>query len=73
MDHDLDDMHSVLKGSPFLTTKQAAYYLGFTDRSLHAMRGKGRGPRFVRMGRAIRYHIRDLVNYASPVDEASNA
>jgi predicted DNA-binding transcriptional regulator AlpA len=65
MTDDLDEARQARKGSPFLTTKQAAYYLGFTARSLHAMRRKGRGPRFVRLGRAVRYHIRDLVAYAN--------
>jgi predicted DNA-binding transcriptional regulator AlpA len=54
------------RGSPFLTSKQAAYFLGFSDRTLADMRRRGTGPRFVRMGRQVRYHIRDLNAYARP-------
>ena len=73
MNDDLEELRKALKGSPYLTTKQAAHYLGFTDRSLHAMRRKGRGPRFVRLGRAIRYHIRDLIAYAEPAATTENS
>ena len=48
------------KGSPFLTTDQAARYLGLASRTLEKMRCEGRGPRFRRHGRYIRYHIAEL-------------
>lgn len=48
------------KGSPFLNTAQAAYYVGLSRRTLEKMRTHGGGPRFRRHGRYIRYHIDDL-------------
>jgi excisionase family DNA binding protein len=48
------------KGSPFLTTAQAAFYLGLCRQTLEKMRHKGRGPRFRKHGRHVRYHIADL-------------
>lgn len=48
------------KGSPFLNTEQAAFYLGLSARKLQAMRSKGEGPRFRRHSRYVRYHIDDV-------------
>jgi len=47
-------------GSPFLTTAQAAHYLGLSPRTLERMRRQGRGPKWRRHGHAIHYHIDDL-------------
>lgn len=48
------------KGSPFLTTRQAAHYLCLSRRTLEKMRLTGNGPRFRKHGRYVRYHIDDL-------------
>ncbi len=48
------------KGSPFLTTRQAAHYLSLSYRTLEKMRLTGHGPRFRKHGRYVRYHIADL-------------
>ncbi len=48
------------KGSPFLTTAQAAYYVGLSRQGLEKMRRQGHGPRFRKHGRYVRYHIADL-------------
>ena len=48
------------KGSPFLSTEQAAFYLGLSPRKMQTMRGQGAGPRFRRHSRYVRYHIDDL-------------
>ncbi|WP_414712796.1 helix-turn-helix domain-containing protein [Sphingomonas sp.] len=48
------------KGSPFLSTEQAGFYLGLSPRKMQAMRTAGTGPRFRRHSRYIRYHIDDL-------------
>jgi hypothetical protein len=48
------------KGSPFLSTEQAAFYLGVSARKMQAMRRAGTGPRFRRHSRYVRYHIDDL-------------
>lgn len=45
-----------------LTTQNAARYLGVSAKTLNNWRwiGGGRGPAFVRMGRAVRYNVRTL-------------
>ena len=48
------------KGSPFLTTKEAAYYLGLKPHTLVKMRMESRGPTPRYHGRYIFYHIDDL-------------
>ena len=48
------------KGSPFLTTREAAHYLSLSYRTLEKMRLTGLGPRFRKHGRYVRYHIADL-------------
>ena len=60
MDDEIDRAADARKGSPFLTTAQAARYVGLTADTLQKMRRKGRGPRFRRHGRYVRYHIADL-------------
>jgi hypothetical protein len=52
------------KGSPFLNTEQAAFYLGICPRRLQALRGRGDGPRFRRHSRYVRYHIDDLDDWS---------
>ena len=48
------------KGSPFLTTKEAAFYLGLKPHTLVKMRMEERGPTHRHHGRYIFYHIDDL-------------
>ena len=48
------------KGSPFLTTKEAAFYLGLKPHTLVKMRMQLRGPNHRSHGRYIFYHIDDL-------------
>jgi excisionase family DNA binding protein len=43
-----------------LTETQAADHLGLSIATLRAWRHRGRGPRFVRFGRAVRYLRADL-------------
>jgi hypothetical protein len=52
------------KLSPFLTTEQAAFYLGLSARTLQWMRSRGTGPLFRRHSRFIRYHIDDLDSWS---------
>jgi hypothetical protein len=60
MDDDISRAVRAKKGSPFLSTEQAAFYLGLSARKLQAMRGDGTGPGFRRHSRYVRYHIDDL-------------
>lgn len=45
---------------PFLTAKEAAFYLGLAVITLKGMRKKGSGPKCRKHGRDWRYHIDDL-------------
>ncbi|MCU4162321.1 helix-turn-helix domain-containing protein [Acidiphilium sp. AL] len=60
MDDEIKRANDAKKGSPFLNTAQAAYYVGLSGRALEKMRRQGRGPRFRKHGRYVRYHIADL-------------
>lgn len=60
MDDEVARAARAKKGSPFLSTEQAAFYLGLSARKMQAMRGAGEGPPFRRHSRYIRYHIDDL-------------
>jgi len=48
------------KESPFLTTVEAATYVGLSRRTLEKMRTAGNGPIYRKHGRYVRYHITDL-------------
>jgi excisionase family DNA binding protein len=48
------------KPEPLLTENQAAEFLNLSTRTLQAWRIKGGGPRFARLGRAVRYRQADL-------------
>lgn len=50
--------------SDFLTTKDAAQYLGLSHNTLHRWRWSGDGPRFRKFGRSVRYARSDLDAYA---------
>jgi len=52
------------KGSPFLATKEAAYYLRLAPCTLEKMRLENRGPDFRKHGRYVRYHIDDLEKWS---------
>jgi hypothetical protein len=47
------------KGSPFLNTAQAAFYIVLSRRTLEKMGLTGASPRFRKHGRYVRYHIDD--------------
>jgi predicted DNA-binding transcriptional regulator AlpA len=53
------------QGSPFLNTAQAAHYVGLSGRTLEKMRVTGRGPRYRKHGRYVRYHIADLDDWSA--------
>jgi excisionase family DNA binding protein len=56
-----------------LTETQVAEQLGLSVATLRAWRHRGRGPRFLRLGRAVRYLPADLDEFirASAVDTRS--
>lgn len=43
-----------------LTTPQAAAYLSLSPNTLNRWRWTGDGPRFVKLGRSVRYRLNDL-------------
>ena len=51
------------KTTEFLNTREAASLLSLKKNTLEIWRVQGRGPAFVRLGRAIRYRIGDLENF----------
>lgn len=59
-DDSIERAKEAKRGSPFLSPKQAAHYLGVSLRTLQVHRTNGTGPRFRRPCRRIRYHIDDL-------------
>ena len=60
MDDEATRAANAKKGSPFLTTKQAAHYIGLSHRTLEKMRTARVGPTYRKHGRYVRYHINDL-------------
>lgn len=70
MDDDIVRAARAKKGSPFLSTEQAAFYLGLSARKLQSMRAAGSGPGFRRHSRYVRYHIDDLDDWSRGVSSA---
>ena len=60
MDDEIARAARAKKGCPFLSTEQAAFYLGLSPRKLQQMRSAAIGPAFRRHSRYVRYHIDDL-------------
>ena len=59
--------------SPFLTTAQAAHYVGLSRRTLEKMRCNGLGPEFRKHGRYVRYHIDDLDKWSGEHRKSSTS
>ena len=53
------------KVETLLTTEQAAWLLGISRKTLERMRVEGRGPKFVKIGRCVRYRQHDLLTWIS--------
>ena len=58
--------------SEFLTTPQAADFLGLKKGTLEVWRSQGRGPTFVKLGRAIRYRLKDIEDFINSQTVAAN-
>jgi hypothetical protein len=59
-DSDIERAGRAKRGSPFLSTDQAAAYLKISSKSLKRLRRAGKGPAFRRHCRFVQYHIDDL-------------
>lgn len=57
----------------FLTTKESAELLNLRPSTLEAWRCRGGGPRYVRMGSAIRYRMEDLETFVEASLEQNTA
>lgn len=64
MDDEIARAAKAKKGSPFLSTEQAGFYLGLSPRKMQSMRAEGKGPPFRRHSRYVRYHIDDLDSWS---------
>ncbi|TIL80645.1 MAG: helix-turn-helix domain-containing protein [Mesorhizobium sp.] len=64
MDDENERAARAKKGSPFLNTAQAAFYVGLSQRTLEKMRLNGGGPKFRKHGRYVRYHIDELDDWS---------
>ncbi len=73
MDDEIFRAAKAKKGSPFLNTAQAAFYVGLSQRTLEKMRLTGNGPRFRKHGRYVRYHIDDLDAWSLGAQRASTS
>jgi len=73
VDDDIARAARAKKGSPFLSTEQAAFYLGLSARKLQAMRAAGAGPFFRRHSRYVRYHIDDLDAWSRGIARSDGA
>ncbi len=51
------------KAETLLTTEQATQLLRISRKTLERMRVEGRGPKFVKIGRCVRYRQRDLLTW----------
>ncbi len=72
MNVDTDRAAAAKNSSPFLTTGQAAFYVGLSPRTLERMRWGSTGPRFRRHGRYVRYHIVDLEEWSAEHEERTS-
>ena len=53
-----------MRDHAYLTTPEAAEHLGLSPRTLERWRVTGEGPRYRKLGRAVRYSIEDLEAFA---------
>lgn len=56
-----------------LSAEAAARYLAIATQTLANWRSVGRGPRYVRVGRVIRYRIQDIESWLEAGDSSQEA
>jgi hypothetical protein len=56
-----------------LDTRAAAAFLGVSPRTLEGFRVRGGGPRYTKVGRAVRYRIESLQEYLRQQERASTS
>lgn len=66
--------HSATALDRLITEREAAAFLGYSNRSLQNWRLRGGGPLFVRVSkRSIRYRLRDLIAWSEDRLRASTS
>lgn len=56
-----------------LTTQEAANFLGVSPRTLEGLRFKGGGPRYAKIGGAVRYRLASLEEYLRHQERTSTS
>ncbi len=64
MDDEVNRANTARKGSPYLGTQQAGFYLGLSTKTLARLRVTGGGPPYRKLGSTIRYHVDDLKSWS---------
>ena len=56
-----------MNGSPALNEQEVARRLGVSPFTLRAWRRQGRGPAYMKLGRAVRYRVADVAAFEASV------
>ena len=56
-----------------MTTRQTAEWLDVSHRTLESFRIAGRGPKYVKIGRCVRYRARDLKEWLEGLERRSTS
>ncbi|QCB55826.1 DNA-binding protein [Sphingopyxis sp. PAMC25046] len=70
-DDEIARARGMVRGTPYLNTEQAAAYLGVSAWRMKALRKTGKGPRYRRHSRYVRYLIDDLVLWSRSTSEVA--
>ena len=54
-----------ISGDVLLREGEAASFLDLSKRTLQAWRVQGRGPKFIKVGRSVRYRLEDLQTFVN--------
>jgi predicted DNA-binding transcriptional regulator AlpA len=53
----------IRRDSPYLAPKEVAAFLSVTPQCLTAMRNRDAGPKYLRTGRYVKYHVDDVLKW----------
>lgn len=60
---EIEKVMTLVRAGIALTTKQAGIFLNVSSRTLDGYRISGCGPRYVKIGRSVRYPVEHLLTY----------
>ena len=66
-------MRGMTGNGQLLTTRQTAEWLVVSQRTLESFRVTGRGPKYVKIGRCVRYRARDLKEWLEGLERRSTS